>query len=102
MAVKTSLRENISIALSSIKGNRLRTSLTSLIISIGIMALVGILTAIDGIKAQTNAALAGLGVNSFTIENSNNGLDFGMGGHSKVFPPITYLQADPFKSTFKL
>lgn len=102
MPVKTNYKENISIALTSIKGNKLRTSLTALIIAIGIMALVGILTAIEGIKDQTNAAFAGLGANSFTIQNGNNGLNFGRGGHAKVFPPITYEQADRFKTTFKL
>jgi putative ABC transport system permease protein len=102
MPVKTSYRENISIALTSIKGNKLRTSLTSLIIAIGIMALVGILTAIEGIKDQTNAAFAGLGANSFTIQNSSNDLNFGMGGQAKVYPPITYEQADRFKNTFSL
>jgi putative ABC transport system permease protein len=102
MAVKTTLKENISIALTSIKGNRLRTSLTSLIIAIGIMALVGILTSIQGIRNQTNAAFAGLGANSFTIQNSNQSLNFGNGGHSKVYPPVTYEQADRFRTTFNL
>src|SRR6202007_3214140 len=86
MPVNTSLKENISIALQSIAGNRLRTSLTSLIIAIGIMALVGILTAIGGIKTKVNDAFAGLGANSFTIANTNNGLNFGNGGHQKVYP----------------
>jgi len=102
MPVKTSYKENVSIALTSIKGNKLRTSLTSLIIAIGIMALVGILTAIEGIKDQTNAAFAGLGANSFTIQNSSNDLNFGMGGQAKVYPPLTYEQADRFKTTFTL
>ena len=94
MPVKTSLRENISIALQSIAGNRLRTSLTALIIAIGIMALVSILTAIEGIRQFTNDAFADLGANSFTIQNRGEGLNFGSGGHSKVYPPITYDQAE--------
>src|ERR1700744_1506751 len=102
MPVKTNYKENISIALTSIKGNKLRTSLTALIIAIGIMALVGILTAIEGIQEQTNAAFAGLGANSFTIQNTSGDLNFGMGGHDKVFPPITYAQVDRFKSSFNL
>src|ERR1700712_2776389 len=102
MAVKTSYKENISIALTSIKGNRLRTALTALIIAIGIMALVGILTAIDGIKQQTNDAFAGLGANSFTLHNSNSDLNFGRGGHTKYYPPISYDQANRFKTTLKL
>jgi putative ABC transport system permease protein len=102
MAVKTSYKENISIALTSIKGNKLRTSLTALIIAIGIMALVGILTAIEGIKQQTNEAFAGLGANSFTIQNSSGDLNFGMGGHETVYPAISYQQADRFKTLYKL
>ena len=102
MAVKTSFKENVSIALQAIAGNRLRTSLTSLIIAIGIMALVGILTAIEGIKTKVNDAFAGLGANSFTIENANNGLNFGNGGHEKVYPAITYEQASRFKKEFTM
>lgn len=102
MAVKTTYKENISIALQSIAGNRLRTSLTSLIIAIGIMALVGILTAIEGVKQFTNDAFAGLGANSFTIQNRGGGLNFGNGGHRKVYPSIRYDQADRFKKTFGL
>jgi len=102
MPVKTTYKENIAIALNSISGNRLRTSLTALIIAIGIMALVGILTAIDGIKQQTNEAFAGLGANSFTIENRGNDFGFGNGGHRKKYPAVTYEQAERFKNTFKL
>jgi len=102
MPVKTSLKENISIALQSIGGNRLRTSLTALIIAIGIMALVGILTAIEGIKQFTNDAFSSLGANSFTIQNRGTGINFGNGGHRKVYPSIRYDQAQRFKDTYKL
>ncbi|MDB5123101.1 MAG: transporter [Mucilaginibacter sp.] len=102
MPVKTSLKENISIALQSIGGNRLRTSLTSLIIAIGIMALVGILTAIEGVKTSVNNAFAGLGANSFTIQNRGSRLNFGNGGHRKAYPSVRYDQADRFKKVFNL
>ncbi|SHN35564.1 ABC transporter permease [Mucilaginibacter sp. OK098] len=102
MAVKTTFRENISIALQSIAGNRLRTALTALIIAIGIMALVGILTAIEGVKQFTNDAFAGLGANSFTIQNRGSGLNFGNGGHRKIYPSIRYDQADRLKKKFTL
>src|SRR5258707_7360004 len=102
MPVKTTYRENISIALQAIAGNRLRTSLTSLIIAIGIMALVGILTAIEGVKQFTNDAFAGLGANSFTIQNRGSGLNFGNGGHRKIYPSIRYDQADRFKKKFPM
>ncbi|AYL99249.1 ABC transporter permease [Mucilaginibacter celer] len=102
MPVKTSYKENISIALQSIAGNRLRTALTALIIAIGIMALVGILTAIEGIRQFTNDAFADLGANTFTLQNRGEGLNFGNGGHRKVYPAITYDQAVRFKNNFKL
>ncbi|MDB5127111.1 ABC transporter permease, partial [Mucilaginibacter sp.] len=102
MPVKTTYKENISIALQSISGNRLRTSLTALIIAIGIMALVGILTAIEGIKQFTNDAFAGLGANSFTIQNRGSGLNFGNGGHRKIYPAISYDQAERFAKLYKL
>ncbi len=102
MAVKTSFNENVAIALQSIGGNRLRTSLTALIIAIGVMALVGILTAIEGIKQRTNDVFSSMGANSFTIRNRGTGIKFGPGGKSKVYTAITYDQAEFFKQRFKL
>ncbi len=102
MPVKTTYKENIAIALQSISGNRLRTSLTALIIAIGIMALVGILTAIQGISQKANDTFAGLGANSFTIQNRGSGINFGNGGHRKIYPAINYDQAERFIKLFKL
>lgn len=61
--------ENIKEAIRSSKANRLRTILTSMIIAIGIISLVGILTAVDGIKNTVQESFAGLGSNSFDIRN---------------------------------
>ena len=44
------IKENILISLDSIKSHLLRTVLTVMIIAFGIMALVGILTAIDAVE----------------------------------------------------
>ncbi|WP_316934249.1 hypothetical protein [Hymenobacter sp. AT01-02] len=62
------LLENIKEAFRSINSNLLRTILTALIVSIGIMALVGILTAIDAMKYKLNSTFASLGANSFEIK----------------------------------
>lgn len=101
MSVQMNYKENIAVALQSIGGNRLRTSLTSLIIAIGIMALVGILTAIEGIKQFTNDAFSSMGANSFTIRNRGTGIHFG-GGRSKVYPAIRYEDAVKFKKVFSV
>lgn len=60
-------KELLFQAIQSIRSNLLRASLTMLIISIGIMALVGILSAIDAIKASINNEFSGLGANTFSI-----------------------------------
>ena len=56
MAKQTDLlKENFRISIESIKSNLLRSVLTILVIAIGIMALVGILTAIDALKNSINS-----------------------------------------------
>jgi putative ABC transport system permease protein len=61
------LIENIRVALRAIGGQRLRASLTVSIIAVGIMALVGILTAIQAIKTKINEDFSDMGANTFTI-----------------------------------
>ncbi|MBT2557630.1 ABC transporter permease [Hymenobacter sp. ISL-91] len=92
------LLENIKEAFRSIGSNLLRTILTALIVSIGIMSLVGILTAIDAIKASLNSTFASLGANSFEIKAkgyNNRGRRGGV--QAKTYPAIDYLQARQYK-----
>ncbi len=92
------LLENLRIAFNAIKGQMLRTVLTVLIIAIGIMALVGILTAIEGLKASINTNFTSMGANTFTIRNSGLGIRIGNSGKkSKRFQTITLQQAIQFK-----
>src|SRR3954471_21195213 len=94
--------ENIKVAFDSIKSQKLRTVLTALIIAIGIMALVGILTAIDAVKYYFNSAFSSMGANSFTIRNAGMGVHINNGGrHAKRFKQITYQQVLEFKSSLK-
>lgn len=64
--------ENIGEAISAVKGNILRTILTVSIIAIGIMSLVGILTAIDTIEHQIVSGMSDLGANSFNVQSKRN------------------------------
>ncbi len=90
--------ENVRVSFHSIKSHMLRASLTAMIIAIGIMALVGILTAIDSIKVSINENFARLGANSFSIRNREMRV-FGT-GQSQVFRRITYEEAMLFKERF--
>lgn len=92
------LLENIRESIRAIKSNLLRTVLTGLIISIGIMSLVGILTAVDGIKHSLDQTFSSLGANSFDIrKKGNNGRGNNQNRSDKVYPDITYEQALKYK-----
>ena len=94
--------ENIKISLESIRSHLLRSILTVLIIAFGIMALVGILTAIDSIKYSLTENFAMMGANSFTIRNRELVIHIGGGGRdSRRFEPITMLEATTFKDEYK-
>lgn len=75
-------RDIFSLAFRSISANRLRTGLTIAIIAFGIMALVGILTAIDSIKGSLYDSFASMGANSFSIRNRE--MMIRMGGGDKA------------------
>ena len=95
------LRDNIALALTSIKGNFLRTVLTFLIIAFGIMALVGILTAADGIKASLQSNFATMGANNFTIRKAGGGIHVRRGGKAqKNYKDFELDQALDFKERY--
>ena len=58
---------DLTLAFRAIRTNRLRSVLTIAIIGLGIMALVGILTAIEVMKASVYSNFSSMGVNSFRI-----------------------------------
>ncbi len=96
------IKENIVISLVSIKSHLLRTILTVLIIAFGIMALVGILTAIDAVEYFLNDNFAMMGSNTFSIQNRE--LRVHIGGNrnkTKYFENIDYRQAKEFKEEYK-
>ena len=89
--------ENLKVAIQSIRSQLLRTILTALIIGIGIMALVGILTAIEAIKGSITDNFQSMGANSFTIQNRGMRIRIGnKGKRPKKFKAIEYHQAMRF------
>ncbi|MDO8897905.1 MAG: ABC transporter permease [Bacteroidales bacterium] len=93
--------ENIRISFESIRNHLLRTILTVAIIAFGIMALVGILTAIDSIKYYLNENFSMMGANTFNIRNRE--MVVRMGGRSNTanaYKNISYREAQRFKDEF--
>jgi len=92
--------ENFHEGIRSIRGSLLRSTLTALIIAIGITSLVGILTAIEGIKVSVTNSFSNFGGNSFEITNKRSSNISQQGKKEKVFPPLEYFQVSRFKERF--
>ena len=95
-------KELVYQAIQSIKAHLLRTSLTMLIIAIGIMALVGILSAIDAIKSSITHQFSELGANTFSIiEKTETIKKRGIISRETIGSPVTYYQAKLFKELYQ-
>ena len=61
------IRENIGLAISSLKANKMRTLLTMLGIIIGIMSIIAIMIIGDAMTASVSTSLSSLGANNITV-----------------------------------
>ena len=98
----TLIKDNIIQAWKTIKGQPLRTILTVFIIAFGIMALVGILTAVSSMKSSISDSFATMGANTFTIQN--RGMTIRINNKTirpKNNPIIKYDEARKFREKFK-
>ncbi|MCW5909380.1 MAG: ABC transporter permease [Chitinophagales bacterium] len=97
------LTENIKLALRVIRTNLLRTLLTVSIIMFGITALIGILTATEGIRAKMVSSFTEMGSNTFTIRSEGNIRRKGGPRRNRKAenPPLTLQQVSTFKENFK-
>jgi putative ABC transport system permease protein len=104
-----------SLAYRTVRSNKLRTGLTVAIIAFGIMALVGIITAIKAMNQKFTESFSTMGANGFTIRYKERQIHFGGGGQSdlkvakkgkrkektsSLGKPITIEQADEFKKYY--
>ena len=110
-----SIKDTIALAFKTVRGNKLRTGITVAIIAFGIMALVGIITAIQAMNSSLKDSFATMGANSFSIRFRERQIRFGDGGgdvtktssstnkkikKSNTGKPITYEQAKAFKERY--
>ena len=96
------LLENFKVAWRSVRANLLRALLTTMIIAVGIMALVGILTAIDAAIYSLSDRFSSLGANTIEIERVSTSLrGNGRRGPRKRSAPFTYEQAREFADRYE-
>jgi putative ABC transport system permease protein len=95
-------RENLRIAIGSIRTQLLRTILTVLIITIGITALVGILTVVSALENTISSDFASMGANTFNINQYENTIRrHGVQVREIINPVISYPEAVAFKNKYK-
>ncbi len=67
----------IRLAFRTIRSNKLRTGITVAIIAFGIMALVGIITAIKAMNQKFSESFSTMGANGFTLRYRERNIHFG-------------------------
>jgi len=109
------LKDSLSLAFRTVKSNKLRTGITVAIIAFGIMALIGIITAIASMNQSLSESFATMGANSFSIQYRDLMIRVGNGGRqvkktstnalkakkSNERKIITYQEAKLFKERYK-
>lgn len=71
------LKNSFLLALASVKSNKLRTGITVAIIAFGIMALIGIITAIEAMNQSVTESFSSMGANAFNIRFKESNIKFG-------------------------
>lgn len=66
-----------SLAFRTVRSNKLRTGITVAIIALGIMALVGIITAIAAMNQKLTESFSSMGANGFTLRYKDRNIRFG-------------------------
>lgn len=98
------VKENIKIALGSIKTQLLRTILTIVIIAIGITALVSILTVVSALENTVSSNFASMGANTFNIRQYELEVRVGNSGRNNDReinnPIISYPEAKAFQEKY--
>jgi putative ABC transport system permease protein len=106
----------VSLAYRNVRSNRLRTGITISIIAFGIMALIGIITAIQAMNQKLTESFSTMGANGFTIRFKERNIHIGGGGgndvklskkgarkqkQSSLDKPITEDEAEQFISNYQ-
>jgi putative ABC transport system permease protein len=70
-------RDSLALSWKNIAGNKLRTSITVIIIALGIFALILIITAIKAASNSLTSSFSTMGANAFSIRFKERTLNFG-------------------------
>ena len=106
--------DSLSLSWKNVKGNKLRTAITVIIMALGIFALILIITAIKAASLGLTNSFSTMGANSFGIRYKDRNINFGSGKKggtkktksglkekkSNTGIPISYDEAREFKERY--
>ena len=108
------LSDSFSLAWRTVRGNKLRSAITIAIIAFGIMALIGIITAIEAMNQSLKESFSSMGANAFSIRFKEIRMGFNNGNgevkkstrglkekKSNMGKPILKDEAERFKGNFQ-
>ncbi len=106
-------KDSLALSWKNVKGNKLRTAITIIIMALGIFALILIITAIKAASLGLTNSFSTMGANAFGIRYKDRKISFGGGGNtgtkktktgkekkSNLGIPISYDEARQFKERF--
>lgn len=107
--------DSLSLAWRTVRSNKLRTGITVAIIAFGIMALIGIITAIEAMNQSLRESFSFMGANAFSIRFKESNVHMGGGRNndfskttrgkkekkSNLGKPIKIEEAEIFKANFR-
>ena len=108
-------KDSIALSWKNVKGNKLRSAITIIIMALGIFALILIITAIQAATNGLNTSFSSMGANAFGIRYKERNIRFGGGGNrdtektkkglkekkSNSGIPISFDEAREFKKRFE-
>ena len=104
--------DSLTLAWRTVRSNKLRTGITVAIIAFGIMALIGIITAIEAMNQSLKESFSSMGANAFSIRFKESRVRFGGNDDfskkkrglkqkkSNLGQPIRKEEAEFFKANF--
>lgn len=106
--------DSFTLAWRTVRSNKLRAGITIAIIAFGIMALIGIITAIEAMNQSLKESFSSMGANAFSIRFKESRARFGPGGDgvektkrglkkkkSNLGKPIRLEEAEFFKANYR-
>ncbi len=106
-------KDSLALSWKNVKGNKLRTAITIIIMALGIFALILIITAIKAASNGLTSSFSTMGANSFGIRYKDRNINFGGNNNStqktkkglkekksNTGIPISYDEAREFKARY--